>query len=160
MTLISLIRYFNEARPTLRSPAAERRIQTRRLCDFALPLSKQSYFRQVFYTFFSSHIRPHSWKVCNSLTSPSEDCKRRSFLQYAVKSPTPALTSTPLGASRVNVRVGDSSLKQTRTHTCTLMCSCKKNLNNINTNNKNKNKNMTAQVVSAPAGLLWSSVFI
>lgn len=45
------------------------------------------------------------------LTSPSEDCRRRSFLQDAVKSPTPALTSTPLGASKVRVRVGDSSLR-------------------------------------------------
>lgn len=116
MMLISLIRYFNEARPTLKSPAVERRIQTRRLCDFVLPLCKESYFCRVLYAFFSSHIRTHTWKVYNALTSPSEDCKRRSFLQYAVKSPTPALTSTPLGASRVSVRVGDSSLKQTETH--------------------------------------------
>lgn len=47
----------------------------------------------------------------HTLTSPSEDCNRRSFRQYAVKSPTPALTSIPLGASRVRVRVGDSSLR-------------------------------------------------
>lgn len=116
MMLISLIRYFNEARPTLKSPTVERRIQTRRLCDFVLPLWKESYFCQVLYAFFSSHIRTHTREVYNTLTSPSEDCKRRSFLQYAVKSPTPALTSTPLGASRVRVRVGDSSLKQTETH--------------------------------------------
>ncbi len=44
------------------------------------------------------------------LTSPSEDSKVRSFLQEALNSPTPALTSTPLGASSVSVLVGDSSL--------------------------------------------------
>lgn len=53
----------------------------------------------------------------NTPTSPSEDCSKRSFLQYAVKSPTPAFSSTPLGASRVRVRVGDSSLSNhTDTH--------------------------------------------
>ncbi|TNN64384.1 hypothetical protein EYF80_025425 [Liparis tanakae] len=37
--------------------------------------------------------------------------------QDAVKSPTPALTSTPLGASRVRVRVGDSSLRMLKVAT-------------------------------------------
>lgn len=58
-----------------------------------------------------SNIQNTQPNKANSHTSPSEDCSRRSFLHDAVKSPTPALTSTPLGASRVRVRVGDSNLR-------------------------------------------------
>lgn len=63
----------------------------------------------LWFTWNHTSEQRNGWK--HKLTSPSEDCKRRSFLQDAVKSPTPALTSTPLGASRVRVRVGDSSLR-------------------------------------------------
>lgn len=44
------------------------------------------------------------------LTSPSVDSSRRSLRPLTFSDPSAALTSTPLGASMVRVRVGDSSL--------------------------------------------------
>ena len=50
------------------------------------------------------------------LTSPSVDWRCRSFRHEAFRPPVRALTSTPLGASMVRVRVGDSSLTTSATH--------------------------------------------
>lgn len=48
------------------------------------------------------------------LTSPSVDSSRRSLRPLTFSDPSAALTSTPLGASMVRVRVGDSSLTKKR----------------------------------------------
>ena len=120
MTLIILIRSCNEAGPALWNPTVWQHTQTLCLYHFVLSFLSVSLKKSHITTYTNTHTHTHTHMqthLGNTLTSPSEDCRRRSFLQYAVKSPTPALTSTPLGASRVRVRVGDSSLRTTRTLT-------------------------------------------
>lgn len=53
-------------------------------------------------------------ELLNFLTSPSVDSSWRSFRPLTFSGPLAALTSTPLGASMVRVRVGDSSLRGER----------------------------------------------
>lgn len=55
--------------------------------------------------------------LLNFLTSPSVDSSCRSFRPLTFSGPLAALTSTPLGASMVRVRVGDSSLGGERART-------------------------------------------
>lgn len=62
------------------------------------------YLQQIYiYIYISTHKRMR-------LTSPSVDSSCRSLRPLTFSDPSAALTSTPLGASMVRVRVGDSSL--------------------------------------------------